>query len=60
MSEENRLEDASSCEDFGQPRNSLRGPLILAKLVVDALEKKQQVRRFVVHACVCDLFATYV
>ena len=24
-------------------RSSLRGPLILAKLVVDALEKKQQV-----------------
>ena len=30
-------------EDLDRPRGSLRGPLILAKFVVDALEKKQQV-----------------
>ena len=30
-------------EDLDRPRGSLRGPLILAKFVVEALEKKKQV-----------------
>lgn len=42
MCEDSGLEGTSSNGDFSQPRSSLRGPLILAKLVVDALEKKQQ------------------
>ena len=49
MCEESGSEDASSNGDFSQPRSSLRGPLILAKLVVDALEKKQQVGCSKVH-----------
>ena len=51
MCEDSGLEGGSSNGDFSQPRSSLRGPLILAKLVVDALEKKQQVRYRIMYMC---------